>query len=1005
MLQNIYTLAFRPVLSRLTCLSHFYLSHQIRQRSSRHSRRHLTLLIPISLVLTMPARAADVNWDGADGLWSTAANWVGDVLPIATDSVRIKNAGTARIGSGDNFTVASLRVGDTDATGALGLAAGGKLTLTGEAGIGLGTNAVGSLTIDGTGAAAGATLYTGGIVYIGFSGGTGSLDILAGGAMISDSTDIGRFSGAVGTVTVSGAGSTWTVNDQFSIGGFSGDGGTISISDGAEVDADVHFRISASDSSVSINGTGSLFAVSSAGIAGTNSFVSVSDGGRLSLDDIELSSGATLRVGDGDAAGIVDAPIVRLSSGGNLNFNHIDPDYFFTDDGTSGGTAIPITTSGGVVHDGDGTTTLSANNSYSGATTINAGTLLVTGSIANSAATVNTGGTLGGTGTTGPVTVMSSGAVAPGTSAGTLSTGSLVLSTNSFLTFELDTPGTVGAGVNDLIAITGDLTLDGRYSIADLGSLGAGSYTLITYTGTLTDNGMSLFVAPPEYDYNLVVGGGEVVLEVSIPLPDFSKTFTPDTVAVDAISTLSFTIDNSASSFAATALDFTDSLPAGLVIATPANAASTCTGGTLTAVAGAGTTSFSGGSVADGASCTVSVDVISVSAGVHANTSGDLTSSSGNSGTASDSLTVYSAPGFNKAFTPATIVPANSSTLAFTIDNSTSPLAATALDFSDTLPAGLTIATPANAATTCTGGVITAVSGAGVVSYSGGSVNAGESCSVTVDVFSVTPGFLANTSGNLTSSLGDSGAASANLTVSEFPGLSEALEDFVPIELSAHSIRLLAGSEARITVSGGGRSLESLSGAPAVANGELIGNELLIKGLTEGMTELSVTNQYGLRDSIIVNVVAIPGLAVAAEPASATLAQINGGIALFPDGNFFSTASFAAGEAVEIIFQIMPDSAHVGAVADIILALVVSGAEIPVSFMNSEGVLQDYDGTQMPAMLTMALPQQVLIDVTGGIPLALSAEQAGSYALYIGYFLKATGELFYSSEAVVLEVN
>ncbi|MCF6430635.1 outer membrane autotransporter barrel, partial [Leisingera sp. MMG025] len=99
-------------------------------------------------------------------------------------------------------------------------------------------------------------------------------------------------------------------------------------------------------------------------------------------------------------------------------------------------------------------------------------------------------------------------------------------------------------------------------------------------------------------------------------------------------------MDNSASAIAASALDVTDNLPAGLVLASPSNAAATCTGGTLTATAGAATLSYTGGTAAAGASCTITADVTSSTAGSYINTTGDLTSSSGNSGTASASLNV-----------------------------------------------------------------------------------------------------------------------------------------------------------------------------------------------------------------------------------------------------------------------------------------------------------------------------------------------------------------------------
>lgn len=125
--------------------------------------------------------------------------------------------------------------------------------------------------------------------------------------------------------------------------------------------------------------------------------------------------------------------------------------------------------------------------------------------------------------------------------------------------------------------------------------------------------------------------------------PAFTKAFAPAAIETGETSTLTFTIDGSATTLAATALAFTDVLPAGVEIAATPNASTTCTGGTLTAVAGTNTIGYAGGSLAAGASCTVSVDVTSDTADAHVNTSGDLTSSLGNSGVATATLTVAEA--------------------------------------------------------------------------------------------------------------------------------------------------------------------------------------------------------------------------------------------------------------------------------------------------------------------------------------------------------------------------
>ena len=124
--------------------------------------------------------------------------------------------------------------------------------------------------------------------------------------------------------------------------------------------------------------------------------------------------------------------------------------------------------------------------------------------------------------------------------------------------------------------------------------------------------------------------------------PTFTQSFAPSTIVANGTSTVTFTINNSANGVDATSLDFSDNLPSGVTVASPSNAATTCTGGTLTATSGSGVISYTGGTAAAGATCTVSADVTSASDGSYVNTTGDLTSSLGNSGTSSATLTVAS---------------------------------------------------------------------------------------------------------------------------------------------------------------------------------------------------------------------------------------------------------------------------------------------------------------------------------------------------------------------------
>jgi uncharacterized repeat protein (TIGR01451 family) len=107
--------------------------------------------------------------------------------------------------------------------------------------------------------------------------------------------------------------------------------------------------------------------------------------------------------------------------------------------------------------------------------------------------------------------------------------------------------------------------------------------------------------------------------------------------------TLTFTISNPSALVALTGIGFTDTLPAGLAVATPngLNIISSC-GATPSATAGGTTISLAGGSLPAAGSCSFRVNVMAVAVGTQNNVTSAITSSVGTGGTASSSLTVGS---------------------------------------------------------------------------------------------------------------------------------------------------------------------------------------------------------------------------------------------------------------------------------------------------------------------------------------------------------------------------
>jgi uncharacterized repeat protein (TIGR01451 family) len=301
------------------------------------------------------------------------------------------------------------------------------------------------------------------------------------------------------------------------------------------------------------------------------------------------------------------------------------------------------------------------------------------------------------------------------------------------------------AGTTYSWSITGDGMLSGPTNGPTVNVIAGspGSYTL-TSTVTNNNNGCSSTCTK--------------TVAVLAP-PVIGKTFNPTTIALGSTSTLTFTISNPNTGPTLTGINFTDTLPGGLVVATPPNVSGAC-GGTVTATAGSNTISLTNGTLTTNSSCAISVNVKGTIAGVKNNSVTVNSTNGGTGNTATATVTVVAPPVVVKSFSPNTITSGGTSQLILNLTNptgNTTPL--TNLAVSDNFPAGLTVAATPGLTNTCGGTVTGAVSGSNSISLSAGMLAVDSSCQIKVNVTSNTVGPAVNTAGPVTATSG-----SVNLT-------------------------------------------------------------------------------------------------------------------------------------------------------------------------------------------------------------------------------------------------
>ncbi|TAN41829.1 MAG: DUF11 domain-containing protein, partial [Nitrospirae bacterium] len=305
--------------------------------------------------------------------------------------------------------------------------------------------------------------------------------------------------------------------------------------------------------------------------------------------------------------------------------------------------------------------------------------------------------------------------------------------------------GTVSPGQSQgdtLIALTGG------------GPLAIGTSCTIQVDVVSTTTGARVNTTGAISSSNSGTGGtATATLTVNSPgVPVLTKLSSPNPVGVNKNALLTFTINNKAT--ATNNMGFTDTLPAGVVVANPATFGGTCASTVApalvrTAVAGGNTITVTGFDMVGSASCTVTINITSSVPGSYNNANANISALAGGlTANVNDTLDVRGTT-LTKVFSPASIPINGASTLTFTITNGAGNPAQNGLAFTETLPAGVTVNTVPSA-TQCNG-TVTAAAGGNSIVLAGGNMSLGQAtCTIDVDVTSAAAATYTNLPANLT---------------------------------------------------------------------------------------------------------------------------------------------------------------------------------------------------------------------------------------------------------------
>jgi autotransporter-associated beta strand protein len=498
---------------------------------------------------TISGTTVGIELDGGGSITNNAGGSIiasaGNPAVISEGALTFSNAGKiigsvtlANFGNAATLVTGGTIAGDLD----LGTNTGTTLTLDGAGSQLLSQAVTGTITNDGSvikqgtgtwiidkslGDYGGGTTITAGTLQLGNAGTVGTINgnVADNGILAFDHSDVLTFAGAIsgtGGVTQIGTGTTILAGNNSYSGGTTISAGTLQAGSATSLSANSDFTVNSildlhgfTSTIGSLSGTGNVLnngAVAATLTVGNDNTSTTFGGvlqngtsvlqlnksgtGTLTLTGANTYTGGTtitagtLQLGNGGTAGSITGDV---TDNGALAFDRSDSVTF-------GGV---ISGTGSVVKLGTGVLTLPGTDTYTGATTVNAGSLIVDGSIASAETVVNPNGFLGGHGIIGG-NLVNNGIVGQVNSPETLTVEGDYTQTSQGI-LRIGVSG-LAAGQHDLLAVNGHAAVGGTLQFIRLGNFNLQPGDQITFL--TANNGVSGTFGKVE---NGIAGTGTIV--------------------------------------------------------------------------------------------------------------------------------------------------------------------------------------------------------------------------------------------------------------------------------------------------------------------------------------------------------------------------------------------------------------------------------------------------------------------------------------------------------------